>query len=136
MSNLFAALGIAGSGVDAMQVWLNTSGGNIANANDVTTTNKPTYAEETTLLTPSASGIPGQAGAGVSASVALGPTTGIVAYEPSNPLANTKGEVKLPNVSLSNELVNLIQAQDGYQADTSTLQKAIAAYQSGLTIGS
>jgi len=44
--------------------------------------------------------------------------------------------VKVPDVSLSGELVNLMQAQDGYEADTSVLQKAITAYQSGLTIGS
>lgn len=135
MSGLFSALGIAGSGVDAMQTWINTTGGNIANANDTVAVNKPTYAEEATVLAPAAT-IPGQPGVGVSASVQLGSSTGIVAYEPHNPLANAQGLVRVPNVSMSNELVNLIQAQDGYQADTSVLQKAVAAYQAGLTIGS
>lgn len=136
MSSLFSVLGIAGSGIDAMQTWIDTSGGNVANANDAVATNQPTYAAETTILTPAGPVLPGQGGQGVTATVQLGSTTGILASEPNNPLANAKGEVKLPNVSIANELVNLIQAQDGYQADTSVLQKAISAYQSGLTIGS
>ena len=135
MSGLFSVLGIAGSGVDAMQTWIDTTGGNIANANDTVAVNKATYAEQTTVLSPAAL-VPGQPGVGVSASVTLGSSAGIVAYEPRNPLANPQGLVRVPNVSLSNELVNLIQAQDGYQADTSVLQKAVAAYQAGLTIGS
>ncbi len=136
MSGLFGALGISASGIDAMQVWLDTSGGNIANANDAVAMNKPAYAPETTILTPSAGALPGEVGQGVSASVQLGSAAGVVAYQPNNPLADANGEVKLPAVSLSSELVNLIQAQEGYQADTSALQKAISAYQSGLAIGS
>lgn len=134
--SLFSALDIAGTGVNAMQTWIDTTGGNIANANDAVAPNKPTYAEETTVLSANAAPIPGQPGVGVRATVALGSNKGILAYQPSNPLANAQGLVREPNVSLSNELVNLIQAQDGYQADTSVLQKAVAAYQSGLTIGS
>jgi len=134
--SLFSAIGIAGSGVDAMQTWIDTSGGNIANANDAVAVGKPTYAEETTVLSADGSPVPGDSGVGVTATVALGSTTGELAYQPDNPLANAEGEVKVPDVSLSGELVNLMQAQDGYEADTSVLQKAITAYQSGLTIGS
>ena len=133
---LFSAVDIAGTGVNAMQTWIDTTGGNLANANDAVSPNKPTYAEETTVLAANASPIPGQPGVGVRATVALGSNKGILAYDPSSPLANAQGLVREPNVSTSNELVNLIQAQDGYQADTAVLQKAVAAYQSGLTIGS
>lgn len=135
MSGLFPVLGISGSGVDAMQTWLTTTGGNIANANDAVSPSKGTYAEETTVLTPAGSPLPGQAGEGVNASVQLGSTTGLLVFQPSNPVANAKGYVRVPSVSLSNELVNLIQAQEGYQANTSAMQKAISAYQSGLAIG-
>ncbi|HET9061227.1 MAG TPA: flagellar basal body rod C-terminal domain-containing protein [Acidimicrobiales bacterium] len=134
MSSLFSVLGIACSGVDAMQTWLDAAGGNIANANDVVSPNQKTYADELTLLSPT--GAPGQAGMGVQASVVLGPNSGVLAYAPNNPLANAQGDVKYPQVSTSHELVNLIQAQDAYQANTSVMQKAISAYRSGLTIGS
>ncbi len=133
---LFSALGIAGSGVDAMQTWIDTAGGNIANANDAAATNKPVYAEQTTVLSPIGAQVPGQTGNGVQASVVEGSTAGVLAYEPNNPLADANGNVRVPNVSISDQLVGLIQAQTGYQADTNVLTHAIAAYQSGLTIGS
>ncbi|MDA8291448.1 MAG: hypothetical protein M0Z33_07215 [Actinomycetota bacterium] len=133
---LFSALSIAGSGVDAMQTWIDTAGGNIANANDAVPPNQPAYAAQTTLLSPVGSPIPGQVGSGVQATVAEGSTTGVLAYEPNNPIAGPNGEVRVPNVSISNQLVGLIEAQTGYQANTSFMAHAVAAYQSGLTIGS
>lgn len=136
MSALFSVLGISGSGVNAMQTWLDTSAGNVANANDTVAANKTTWAPESTVLSPTGPVFPGQTGVGVTATVQLGSNKGVLAYEPNNPLANNRGEVRVANVSLSSQLVNLLQAQDGYEANTSVLQKAVAAYKSGLTIGS
>lgn len=133
---LFSALNIARTGLDAMQTWIDTAGGNIANANDAVATNAPAYAEQSAVLTPVSAAVPGQSGQGVSVTVAEGSTAGVIAYEPHNPLADRNGDVKLPNVSISDQLVGLIQAQDGYQANTNALARAVAAYQSGLTIGS
>ena len=82
----------------------------------------------------SSTGVSGAAGG--SGGGGAGSNAGVIAYEPHSPMANAQGLVRVPNVSLSTELVNLIQAQNGYQADTSVLQKAVAAYQAGLTIGS
>lgn len=136
--SLFGALSIAGSGVDAMQTWIDTSGGNLANANDVTSTNQPAYATQTPVLTadPAAMGGGGM-GQGVSVTaIALGSTTGLLEHQPGNPLADAQGNVRVPDVSMSDQLVGLIEAQDGYQADTTVMQRAQAAYQAGLTIGS
>ncbi|MCU1495384.1 MAG: protein of unknown function domain protein [Acidimicrobiaceae bacterium] len=133
---LFSALGIAGTGVDAMQTWIDAAGGNVANANDAVATNQPAYAEQTAVFTPVTAAIPGDPGQGVQVSIAEGSTAGVIAYEPNNPIADNQGDVKLPNVSLSDQLVGLIQAQGGYQADTNVMSRAVAAYQSGLTIGS
>jgi flagellar basal body rod protein FlgC len=41
----------------------------------------------------------------------------------------------MPNVSTSDQLIDLMQAQDGYQADTESISRAMAAYQAALTIG-
>jgi flagellar basal-body rod protein FlgC len=88
------------------------------------------------VFTPVSAAIPGQPGEGVSTSVELGSTTGIIAHEPNNPIADNQGNVKEPNISISDQLVGLIQAQDDYQANTDALSHAVAAYQAGLTIGS
>ena len=40
-----------------------------------------------------------------------------LAYEPTNPMADEKGMVALPRVSVENEVVNLIQAKRAYEAN-------------------
>lgn len=135
--SLFEAIGITGSGIDAMQTWIDTSSGNIANSEDAVTAGSPTYAEQTPVFTP----VPGQTGTGTGegvevSGVALGSSTGQLAHEPGNPIADTKGNVSLPNISLSDQLVQVMQAQQAYSADSSALARAVSAYQSGLTIGS
>lgn len=138
MTSLFGALGIAGSGVDAMQTWIDTAGGNIANMDDTVATDEPTYAEQTPVLTPDPAPL-GSSGTGEGvtvSSIALGDTTGQIEYDPENPLADAQGDVKVPDISMSDQLVGLIEAQNGYQADTAVLQRAQTAYEAGLNIGS
>ena len=40
-----------------------------------------------------------------------------LAYDPTNPLADEKGMVALPRISVDNEVVNLIQAKRAYEAN-------------------
>lgn len=134
--SLFNAIDISATGVNAMQTWIDASAGNIANANDAVATNQPAYAEQSAVLSALPATGSGQAGNGVAVHIALGSTAGVIEPSPSNPLADASGNVKLPNVSLADQLVGLMQAQDGYQANTSVISRAMAAYQAGLTIGS
>ena len=67
--------------------------------------------------------------------VALGSSQGMLAYEPGNPLANgqqgqDQGMVAYPAISLGSQLVNLLQAQVGMQANVAAVSHAAAAYQS------
>ena len=132
--SLFGVLPIAQSGADAMQTWIDTSAGNIANMNDASPVGTATYGQQTPVLTPVAG--PGGTGEGVQVSrIAEGTTVGQVAYEPTNPMANAQGDVMLPQVSLAGQLVGMIEAQQSYQADTFAMSRAQAAYTAGLTIG-
>ncbi len=136
--SLFGALPIAGSGIDAMQTWIDTTGGNLANVDDVTTTSSTAYAAQTPILTAIGSGMPGfmADGEGVSvSSIELGSDTGVIESDPDSPLADASGEVRVPDVSMSDQLVSLIEAQQGYQADTNVIEQAKTAYQAGLSIG-
>lgn len=134
--SLFQAIDVAGTGVDAMQTWIDASAGNIANANDATSTNATTYAPQEAVFTPVTAEDADGVGEGVAAVVDVGSDTGIVEPDPTSPQANSSGEVRVPAISLSDQLVSMMEAQEGYQADTSAMSRAIAAYQSGLTIGS
>jgi flagellar basal-body rod protein FlgC len=133
--SLFSALDISGSGINASQTWINTTAGNIANANDTVSTNSPVYATQTPFF--QAIGQLGQVGDGVAVtSVQLGSSAGIVQYQPNSPLANSQGEVRVANVDMGSQMVDLIAAQTDYQANASALASAKTAYQSALTIGS
>lgn len=134
--SLFSALSIAGSGVSAMQTWIDTTAGNVANMNDAVAVGKPAYGAQTPVLVPSGNQTPGTAATGVSvARVALGTTTGVVTYEPTNPVANAQGNVVLPRITMGTQLVQMMEAQQTYQADTMVMAKAQAAYAAGMTIG-
>jgi flagellar basal body rod protein FlgC len=135
--SLFDALQISGSGVQAMQTWIDTTSGNIANSNDTVVAGQSTYAEQTPVFTPLAPSPSSATGEGVQVSgIALGATNDVVgaAGLPTG-ATGAQGASVAPDISLSNQFVELMEAQNSYAADTSAMNKAISAYQSGLTIG-
>ena len=135
--SLFSALSISGSGMQTSQTWLNALSGNIANQNDTVSTNQPVYQAQYVVAAPLAGGGPGGVGKGVGvAGVALGPSTGQLVYDPSNPLANAQGYVRQAKVNLGEQMVQLVMAQNGFQADASAFAQAHAAYQSALNLAS
>jgi flagellar basal-body rod protein FlgC len=132
--SLFGAIDISGSGIGAAQTWLNTIAGNIANMNDVSPTDEAAYGAQTPVFTPTAT--VGQIGDGVTVTgIAEGDTTGIVQFDPSSPEADAQGNVRVPDVQLGAQMVDMIEAQTDYQANTSALADAKTAYQSALTLG-
>lgn len=134
--SLFEAIGISGSGIKAMQTWIDTSSGNLANINDQVANGQPTYAEQTPVFTPVSGSGASPTGEGVAVNnIALGTTAGVMALDPTSGVANAQGQVSTPNISMSDQLVQLMEAQQSYAADTSALNKAVSAYRSGLTIG-
>ena len=56
-------------------------------------------------------------------------------YEPDNPLAEEDGNVKYPDIDMSSQMVQLIMAQRGYQANAAVVDRAKEAYEAALKIG-
>ncbi len=134
--SLFGSIAISGTGIDAAQTWIDTSAGNIANMNDAAPTSGPAYQEQTPVLVP-AGAAPGAPGEGVAvAGVQLGSAAGRLVYDPTNPLADAQGMVRYPAVDLGTQLVDLVEAQNDYEANAAAIARAKAAYQSALTLGS
>ena len=130
--SLFGAIDISATGVDAMQTWIDANAGNIANANDVSSPGTTPYEAQLVEFSPASP----TGESGVTVAVDEDDSPGIVAHEPGNPLADTNGDVVLPDIALGDQLVGLVQAEEGYQADTSAISRAITAYQQGMQIGS
>lgn len=134
--SLYDIFSIAGSGMSAQSVRLNTVASNLANANDVAGSEKEAYRARQPIF--KAVLLNAQQGAGNgTASAAYGvEVTGIQQsaapvrkeYQPGNPLANKQGYVYTSNVNPVEQLANMISASRSYQSDVnlvSTTQRLL-----------
>jgi flagellar basal-body rod protein FlgC len=141
---LFDPISTAVTGVDASETWLNAISDNIANMNDVTSTSQAAYQQRFVVMQaiPGQSGSTGTAtgtvtgaaiGGGVAvAGVALGSPAGVEEYDPTSPLADSKGMVRAADVDLGQQMTDMMLAQRGYEANLATISQAENAYQAAL----
>jgi flagellar basal-body rod protein FlgC len=123
----FKIFDIAGSGMAAQSVRLNTVASNLANAESVSGTAEGAYkAKHPVFEAVRAQMLAGQAGVNPSAAVQV---SSIVEdtrapemrYQPGNPLANAEGYVFAPNVNVVEEMVDMISASRAYQNNVEVL---------------
>ena len=124
------AISIAGSGLTAHRTWLDALSDNIANVNTVTSTSGNAFQARYVV----AQEQQGQNGVAISR-VELGSAQGRVVYDPTNPLADKDGNVRLPDIDLSQQMSELIMAQRGYQANAAVVDRAKTTYEAALQIG-
>jgi flagellar basal-body rod protein FlgC len=127
--SLFPVIPVAASGMEVDQTWLDSIGGNIANANDAVTPGGKVFRAQYIDAQESPDGGVGVAG------VVLGSATGVLVSDPGNPLANRQGLVEKPAIDMGTEMVGLVAAQNEYEANAAVVSHATAAYQDALTIG-
>jgi flagellar basal-body rod protein FlgC len=137
---------IAGSGMMAQSLRLNTTSSNIANANSVSSSAGQTYRARhpmfSTLMNEGMDNGFGDeataAGAGVGVQV-----DGIVEskaplelrYEPGHPAADENGYVHYPNVNIVEEMADMISASRSFQTNVDVLDTTKQLMQSLLTLG-
>jgi flagellar basal-body rod protein FlgC len=137
MSSMFPTFDIASSALTTHRIWMNAISDNIANSNTVKPMSGPAYQEKFIVAQeiPSAPGQPVGVGGGVEASkVEYGDATGLVTYDPTNPLADKDGLVRRPSENLGDQMTNLIIAQRGYQLNLAVIDRAKSSYQQALDI--
>jgi len=126
----FDAIGIAGSGLTLHRQWLDALADNMANVNTPTSTNGNAFQARYIAAQEGANG------AGVYATgVTLGSAEGRMVFEPNNPLADTEGYVRYPDIDLAEQMGQLIMAQRGYQANAAVVDRAKTTYEAALQIG-
>lgn len=119
----FKVFDIAGSGLSAQSVRLNTVASNLANADSVSGDPNKVYKARHPVFEAVRNAIGARDG---NAAVRV---NGIVEnnappssrYEPGNPLADAQGNVYAPNVNVVEEMVDMISASRAYQNNVEVL---------------
>ncbi len=125
---------IAGSAMTAQAQRLNVVASNLANADSVTSANGQPYRAKQVVFSELAFG--GATGSGVKVTgVTEDPTPGKRVYDPKNPAADAQGYVAMPNVSVVEEMVNMIAAARAYQNNVEMLNTAKSLMLKTLTVG-
>ena len=122
----FKIFDVAGSGMSAQSVRLNTTASNLANADAVSGDPNQVYKAKHPLFEAIRAGL-GQNGASNGVAVkgiyeSNAPAT--ARYEPGNPLADPNGYVYAPNVNSVEEMVDMISASRSYQNNVEVMNTA------------
>jgi flagellar basal-body rod protein FlgC len=139
---------IAGSGMNAQSLRLNTTASNLANAQSASSSSDQVYRNRQPVFAAiqqqaMSMGVNGrdfnnnhEAGAGVQ-------VMGIVEsdaplqrrYEPGHPMADEEGYVFYPNVNVVEEMTNMISASRSFQMNVEVMNSAKQMVQRVLTLG-
>lgn len=116
---LFRIFDVAGSGMSAQTVRLNTVASNMANADAVSSTEEGAYRARQPVFAAVMQAISGnQATVPVQVSGVVESQAPVhKQYDPGNPLANEQGYVYVSNVNIVEEMANMISASRTYQSN-------------------
>lgn len=132
--SLFNVFKISGSAMSAQSQRLNAVASNLANADSATSANGTPYKAKQVVF----SAIPTES-ADVSSvkveKVVDDPSPPKIIYDPKHPMADEKGYVTMPNVNVTEEMVNMISASRAYQNNVETMNAAKNMLLKTLTIG-
>ena len=143
---LFDAINAAGSGLTAERLRMDVTAENLANAQTTRGADGQPYRRKEVVLQQRDSGF-GQA---LNTAMARGASTGgggvevagivedqsdfKLVYDPAHPDANAEGYVQMPNVNPVTEMVDLISASRGYEANVTAIQTAKTMFSKTLDI--
>lgn len=123
--SLFGGLSISGSGMTAERLRMDVIAENLANAESTRGANGQPYKRKEVVLGAAGGTSFDDVLAGVRVkAVVEDQNPGRKVYDPSHPDADKQGFVTLPNVNTVTEMVDLITATRGYEANVQALNAA------------
>jgi len=131
---VFDTLGISGSGLLVHRKWLDAVSDNMSNINTVNPYDAEPFRERLIVAQAVDYGS-GTGGVRVARAEFGGDPNGRIVYEPDHPLANAEGYVRYPDIDMGDQMVALMMAQRGYQANLAVVERATNAYQAALQLG-
>jgi flagellar basal-body rod protein FlgC len=122
----FKIFDIAGSGMSAQSVRLNTTASNLANADSVSGDPNTVYKAKHPLFEAIRAGLGSSAASsGVAVrGIVENQAPAVARYEPGNPLADANGYVYAPSVNTVEEMVDMISASRSYQNNVEVMNTA------------
>ena len=132
--SLFNIFNISGSAMSAQSQRLNTTASNLANADSATSANGQPYKAKSVVFSAVPTAVPDANGVRVTQVVEDNAPARMV-YDPKHPAANTEGYVAMPNVNVTEEMVNMISASRAYQNNVETMNAAKTMLLKTLSIG-
>ena len=131
---MFDTLGISASGLMVNRKWMDAVSDNMSNLNTVNPYDQAPFKERLVVAQAVDYGS-GTGGVRVARVEFGGDPQGRIVYEPDHPLANEDGYVRYPDIDLGDQMVQLLMAQRGYQANLAVVERATNAYQAALRLG-
>jgi flagellar basal-body rod protein FlgC len=129
----FDALHIAGSSLYVHRTWMDAVSDNIANINTVKASDEDAF-QARYILAQAVDYGSGEGGVRV-AGAEFGDPEGRMVFQPDHPLADEGGYVRMPDIDLGDQMVQLMMAQRGYQANLAVVDRATTAYKSAIQLG-
>jgi flagellar basal-body rod protein FlgC len=121
--SVFNVFHIAGSALTAQSMRLNAVASNLANADSVSGPDGKPYRAKQVVF--EATPMSGQGAQGVRVKqVVEDASPGRMVYDPRSPAADEKGYVTMPNVSVVDEMVNMLSASRSYQTNAEVMNTA------------
>jgi flagellar basal-body rod protein FlgC len=126
----FNAIGVASTGVTVYRKWLDAVSDNIANIDNVSRTSEKAFQARYVVAQQAQDGNGAEVGG-----VAFGSAQGIVTYDPDNPLADSQGYVRRPDIDLGGQMAQMMMAQRAYQANLAVVDRAKDSYTAAINLG-
>jgi flagellar basal-body rod protein FlgC len=126
----FNAIGVAGTGVTVYRKWLDAVSDNIANMDNVSRTSDKAFQARYVVAQEAADGNGVQVGG-----IAYGNAEGQVTHDPDNPLADSDGNVRRPDIDLGSQMAQMMMAQRAYQANLAVVDRAKDSYTAAINLG-
>ncbi|HYE08943.1 MAG TPA: flagellar basal body rod protein FlgC [Patescibacteria group bacterium] len=140
------SINVSASGLTAEKLRMDVISKNIANANTTRTANGTPYRRQVVVFEGANGSVPfsqylsdaskSMIGGGVKVkSITEDQTPFKLVYEPGHPDADEEGYVKMPNVDIMTEMVNMITASRAYEANVTALNTTKSIAMKALEIG-
>ncbi|SDK12370.1 flagellar basal-body rod protein FlgC [Methylophilus rhizosphaerae] len=132
--SLFNVFKISGSAMSAQSMRLNTVASNLANADSVVSSDGKPYQSKQVVFKAIQDAASNTSTVQVDR-VIEDTKPGKMVFDPKHPMANSDGYVTMPNVNVTEEMVNMISASRAYQNNVETMNSAKTMLLKTLNIG-